>query len=99
MLYLELEMEYGSLIDFPKNVSVTTDAMDFVRALIVSEPAKRLCCDSGSDRDIMKHKWLDQFILAETAAPYVPSEIHIANISNTVPYHDFHKFLISRERV
>lgn len=99
VLYLELEMEYGSLIDFPKNVSVTTDAMDFVRALIVSEPAKRLCCDSGSDRDIMKHKWLDQFILAEAAAPYVPSEIHIANISNTVPYHDFHKFLISRERV
>ena len=84
----------GSLFDFPQHVPLSKSAMDFVRALVIRKPADRYVFNSNDRRDITKHPWL-----CACPVPYIPPAVNISSISNTVPYHDFHKFLISRDRV
>ena len=83
-----------NLFDFPQHVPLSESAMDFVQKLVIRKSADRLVFDSNDDRDIAKHLWL-----CACPVPHIPPPVKIPSVANTVPYHDFHKFLISRDRV
>ena len=95
----ENEVECGSLIDFPKQSPFTAEAIDFIRSLVVSSPTKRLQFDNNNDQGVATHRWLDRSPLSESVAPYVPAVTSVTSITNMVPYHNFNKFLIARDRV
>jgi len=92
-----LEAEW---LEFPEapvgEVLMSESAEEFIRALLVPAPLERLCCDGG-DCDIEKHGWWDSFDFeAAAAGVYVPPAVNVSHISDTVPYGDFHKVLISK---
>lgn len=91
-------------LQFPSYMQPISDGgRDFIRALLIPEPSKRLCCDGG-DHDIGKHGWWQRFDPEDVAGAVQEQQIHrpcspavnASHIPNTVPYSEFHRVLISK---
>jgi len=86
----------GEWVTFPNEIELSQSAVDFVRELLIPAPTYRLQCEAG-DRHVGSHVWLDNFDYKLVQQEmHVPPPVVVSNITNTVPYSDFQKFLIAR---